>query len=76
MIEAGLDHAGEGDVRVDSTDLEILERLDAALRDEESLRRKSEIMGRIVRQEYSLDCYVERLTAVLEEIRTTLPKLP
>ncbi len=57
----------------DMSDLEILGRLDAALKDEESLRRKSEIMGCIVRQDYSLDRYVERLTTVLEEIKTTLP---
>ena len=60
----------------DMSDLEILERLDAVLKDEESLRRKSEIMGRIMRQEYSLDRYVERLMAVLEEIGTALPELP
>ena len=60
----------------DMSDLEILERLDAVLKDEESLRRKSEIMGRIMRQEYSLDRYVERFAAVLEEIGTALPELP
>lgn len=54
----------------DMSDLEILSRLCAALKDEESLRHKSEIMGRIMREEYSLDRYVEKLEVVLEEIGT------
>jgi|SRR5215469_5429766 len=61
----------------DMSDLEILGRLTAALKDKEWLRQKSEVMGQIIRQEYSLDRYIERLTAVLQEISTRgLPKLP
>ena len=52
----------------DMSDLEILGRLTAALKDKDSLQRKREFMGQVVRQEYSLDRYVERLTAVLKEI--------
>ena len=52
----------------DMSDLEILDRLSAALKDKDSLQRKKEFMGQVVRQEYSLDRYVERLTAVLNEI--------
>jgi hypothetical protein len=52
----------------DMSDLEILGRLTAALQDKDSLRHKRDLMGKVVRQEYSLDRYVERLTAVLKEI--------
>ena len=52
----------------DMSDAEILGRLTAALKDRDSLQRKREVMGQLVRQEYSLDRYVERLTAVLKEI--------
>jgi len=52
----------------DMSDLEILDRLFAALKDKDSLQRKRELMGQVVRQEYSLERYVERLTAVLSEI--------
>jgi hypothetical protein len=52
----------------DMSDLEILDRLSAALKDKDSLQRKRELMGQVVRQEYSLERYVERLTAVLNEI--------
>jgi hypothetical protein len=52
----------------DMGDLEILGRLTAALKDKDSLRRKGELMRQVVRQEYSLDRYIERLTAVLQEI--------
>jgi hypothetical protein len=52
----------------DMSDLEILGRLTAALKDKNSLQRKREFMGQVIRQEYSLDRYVERLTAVLKEI--------
>jgi hypothetical protein len=52
----------------DMSDLEIIDRLSAALKDKDSLQRKSAYMGQVVRQEYSLDRYVERLTAVLNEI--------
>lgn len=52
----------------DMSDLEILGRLTAALKDRDSLRRKREVMGQIVRHEYSLGRYVERLTTVLNEI--------
>jgi len=52
----------------DMSDLEILGRLTAALKDKDSLQRKREFMGEVVRQEYSLDRYIERFTAVLQEI--------
>lgn len=52
----------------DMSDLEILGRLTAALQDKDSLRHKRDLMGKVVRQEYSLDRYVERLTAVLKAI--------
>jgi hypothetical protein len=52
----------------DMGDEEILRRLVAALKDKASLRHKREVMGRIIRQEYSLDRYVERLMAVMQEI--------
>src|SRR5215469_14320307 len=56
----------------DMSDLEILDRLTAALKDKKSLRHKSEVMGEVIRQEYSLDRYIERLTAVLQEISAGL----
>lgn len=52
----------------DMSNLEILGRLTAALKDKGSLRREGELMRQVVRQEYSLDRYIERLTAVLQEI--------
>jgi hypothetical protein len=52
----------------DMSDVEILDRLSAALKDKDSLQRKRALMGQVVPQEYSLDRYVERLTAVLNEI--------
>lgn len=52
----------------DMSDLEILGRLTAALQDKDSLRHKRDLMGKLVRQEYSLDRYVERLKAVLKAI--------
>ena len=52
----------------DMSDLEILGRLTAALKDKDSLRYKREVMGKFVRQEYSLDRYIERLRSVLQEI--------
>ena len=52
----------------DMSDLEILARLTAALKDNDSLRYKSEVMRQLVGQHYSLDRYVDRLTAVLLEI--------
>ena len=52
----------------DMSDLEILARLTAALKNKDSLQRKRDVMCKVVRQEYSLDRYVERLTAVLKEI--------
>jgi hypothetical protein len=52
----------------DMSDVEILDRLIAALKDKDLLQRKREFMSRIIQQEYSLDRYVERLTAVLKEI--------
>ena len=52
----------------DMSDEEILRRLAVALKDKASLRHKREVMGRIIRQEYSLDRYVERLMGVLQEI--------
>ncbi|SRR6266567_114919 len=52
----------------DMSDLEILGRLTAALKDKDSLRRKGELMRQVVRQEYSLDRYIERFTAVLQDI--------
>ena len=55
----------------DMSDAEILGRLTAALKDRDSLQRKREVMGQVVRQEYSLDRYVERLTAVLKEINAS-----
>ena len=55
----------------DMSDEEILRRLAAALKDKASLRHKREVMGRIIRQEYSLDCYIERLMGVLQEISAT-----
>ena len=56
----------------DMSDVEILGRLTAALKDRDSLQRKRQVMGQVVRQEYSLDRYVERLTAVLKEIDASL----
>lgn len=52
----------------DMSDLEILCRLTSALQDKDSLQRKRDVMCKVIRQEYSLDRYIERLTAVLEEI--------
>ncbi len=52
----------------DMSDVEILGRLTAALKDRDSLQRNRQVMGQVIRQEYSLDRYVERLTAVLNEI--------
>lgn len=52
----------------DMSDLEILGRLTAALKDRASLRHKSEIMRQVVQREYSLDRYIQRLTEVLQEI--------
>lgn len=52
----------------DMSDMEIVDRLTAALKDKDSLQHKRDFMGQVVRQEYSLDRYVERLTAVLKEI--------
>jgi glycosyltransferase involved in cell wall biosynthesis len=55
----------------DMSDVEILDRLTAALKDKDSLQRKREVMGQVVRQEYSLDRYIERLTSVLKEINAS-----
>lgn len=52
----------------DMSDLEILRRLTAALQDKDSLQHKRDVMCKVIRQEYSLDRYIERLTAVLQEI--------
>ena len=56
----------------DMSDLEILGRLTNALKDKNSLQRKRDFMCKVVRQEYSLDRYVERLAAVLKEINQSL----
>lgn len=50
------------------SDREIMDRLSAALEDKELLRHKSAVMGELVRREYSLDRYVERLAAVLQDV--------
>lgn len=52
----------------DMSDLEILDRLVAALEDKAWLRRQSAVMEEVIRKEYSLDRYVERLMAVMNHV--------
>jgi len=59
----------------DMSDLEIMARLTAALKDKDSLQRKRDVICKVIRQEYSLDRYVERLKAVLNGINESSPAI-
>jgi hypothetical protein len=52
----------------DMSDLEILNRLFAALDDKALLRRQSAVMEEVIHREYSLDRYVARLKAVMHHV--------